>query len=218
MVEKRGEAESSIENKLVLKKAVDTKIKQVTAKAFISEREIYDLVRGFFKKYLDIDYEFTCDELVKELRRVYLSAEIQVKVKVLLDRISEIEHLSREFSKPELQQIIVDFKELVDLMIVSHYEKHSFFRRLGDWLAKPFSRQHKDVFDDASLLSENERLVVKMNMLLDDAKRISDTDLAKAKELYKELVQVYDSLDPDRKQRYYKPVNELYTILKNKSL
>ncbi|MFH0869852.1 MAG: hypothetical protein V1866_02240 [archaeon] len=218
MVEKRGEVESSIENKLVLKKAVDTKIKHVNAKAFISEREVYDLVRGFFKRYLDIDYEFTCDELIKELRRVYLSADIQARVKILLDRISEIEHLSREFSKQELQQMLADFKELVDMMIVSHYEKHSFLKRLGDWLAKPFSHQHKEVFDDSALLSENERLVVKMNMLLDNAKRISDLDISKAKEIYKELIQVYDSLDPDRKQRYYKPVNELYSLLKNKSL
>jgi len=218
MVEKRGEPESSIENKLVLKKAVDTKIKQVNAKAFISEKEVYDLVRSFFKRYLDIDYEFTCDELVKELRRVYLSPELQTKIKVLLDRVSEIEHLSREFSKQELQQMLSDFKELVDMMIVSHYEKHSFFKRLRDWLAKPFSRQHKEVFDDAAMLSENERLIVKMNMLLDNAKRISDTDLAKAKDIYKELIQIYDSLDPDRKLRYYKPVNELYSLLKNKSL
>jgi len=65
MAKERGEDSSkdySI-NKLILKKAVNKKINFILSKAFISEKEVYYLIRSFFKKFLEIDYEFTSEEL-----------------------------------------------------------------------------------------------------------------------------------------------------------
>ena len=219
MEEKRGEdTGSGAVNKLILKKAVSKRIKQIQAKAFISEREIYELVRNFFKKYLGVDYEFTREELIKELRKVYISPELQEKVKHLFDHISEIEHSSKAFSKEELEKIIAEFRELVDALIVSHYQKEkSFFKKLRDSLHKHVSRKHHTLLDsDDSVLSNTERIIVKMNMLLDNSKRWADKDIEKAKSAYKELIELYNSLEEGRKEAYYKPVQELYSIIKSK--
>jgi len=216
MEEKRGESDS-ITNKLILKRAVDVKIKRILGKAFISEREIYDLVRDFFKKYLGVDYEFTADELLKELRRVYVTPELNLRIKLVLGKVAEIEHLSRSFSKPELEILLNDFKGIVDALIVFHYDKKSFFKKLRDALHRSVSEDHKNVFEnDEAVLSENERAIVKMNVLLDNAKRWSDKDIEKAKQAYKELLEIYDQLDPERKKSYYEPVNELFALIKHK--
>jgi len=219
MAKKRGEEPSSgAMNKLILKRAVHKRIKQTLSKAFISEREIYELVRGFFKKYLGVDYEFTHEELIKELRKVYLSPEVQKKVGSLFDKISEIEHTSKAFPREDLEKILVEFRGLVDELIVSHYQKEkSFMKKFRDSVHNLFSHQHKTMLEiDESVLSEKERLIVKMNMLLDNAKRWSDNDLEKAKEAYKELLDLYNSLDDTRKEAYFKPVQELYNMIKSK--
>jgi hypothetical protein len=216
MEEKRGDA-GSITNKLILKKAVEVKIKRILEKAFISEREAYDLVRDFFKKYLLIDYEFTTEELLKELRRVYVTPELHARIKLVLERVAEIEHLSRSFSKPELEALLNDFKAVVDALIVFHYDKKSFFKKLRDSLHRSVSDEHKNVFEtDEAALSENERAIVKMNMLLDNAKRWSDKDITRAKQAYKELLEIYDQLEPERKKSYYEPINELFVMIKHK--
>ncbi len=221
MAEKRGgEASSSTEgvNKLILKKAAHRRAEQIKSKAFISSREVYDLIRGFFKKHLEIDYEFTHDELMKELRKVYLPPDLQSKVHNLFKDVSEIEHSSRSFSREELEQLLVEFKEIVDALIVSHYEKdRSFLRKIKDSLHKTFSRKHHKMLQpDDSVLSEHERTIVKMNILLDNAKRWIDSNPEKAKKTYKELMEIYESLDDPKKEAYFPPINELYKMIQAK--
>ncbi|MBN1792598.1 hypothetical protein JW826_02850 [Candidatus Woesearchaeota archaeon] len=218
MVEKRGDLESKVVNKLVLKKAVEHRIRQMSEKAFISEREVYDLIRGFFKKFIGIDYEFTADELASELKKVYMPEEMHERIRSLLDRISEMEHLSRAFSKDELVMILRDFKKLTDDMVVVHYEKKSFFKRLADMFHGSVAQEHKKVLEADTSLGEEERTIVKMNILLDNSRRWSGKDIEASKKAYQDLLVLYDALDEERKKAYYAPVNELYNMLKNKGL
>ncbi|MBN2142707.1 hypothetical protein JW711_05255 [Candidatus Woesearchaeota archaeon] len=217
MAEKRGELESKVVNKSILKKAVAHKIRQISDKAFISEREVYDLIRGFFKKYINIDYEFTSAELMKELKKVYFPPELQERTDHVLERISEMEHVSRIFSKEELQNLLHEFKTLVDDMIITHYEKRSFFERMRDLFHSSLSSDHKSLLQERPL-SENERTVVKMNILLDNSRRWSEKDPSAAKRAYQEIIQIYDGLDEEKKKIYFKPVNELYTMLRGKGV
>jgi len=217
--QKRGEdASSSTQNKLILKKAANRKIEHLRSKAYISDKEVYDLVRSFFKKHLIIDYEFTHEELMNELKKVYLSPELQEKVRSLFDDISKIEHTSKDFTREELEEILKDFEGVVDGLIVSHYQRDkSFFRRIKDWIHKTFSRKHKKLLDtDVTALDENQRNMVKMNMLLDNAKRWSEIDLGKAKGAYQELMEIYNALDIKKKKAYYEPVQALYNIISSK--
>jgi hypothetical protein len=219
MVEKkRGDEASSTTNKLILKKAAYKKVDRIMSKAFISEREVYDLIRSFFKKHLTIDYEFTHEELMKELKKVYLSPELQEKVRHLFEDVSEIEHTSKTYTREELERILEDFRLVVDGLIVSHYQQErSFFKKLKDNIHKMFSRKHKKLLEqDDSVLSESERVIVKMNMLLDNARRLSDSNLEKAMEAYQELISIYDTLGDAKKKVYYKPVQELYNMLNSK--
>lgn len=219
MADKRGEASGSgVRNKFILRRAVDKRINQIKAKAFISEREVYDLIRSFFKKYLQVDYEFTREELIKELRVIYLLPGLQEKVKHLFDHIARIEHTSKAFSRDELETVLDEFKVVVDELVGSHYEKEkSAFKKFKDKIHHMFSRKHHKLLEmDESVLSGTERVIVKMNMLLDNAKRWSDKDVGRAKETYKELIDLYDSLDQARKEAYYKPMQELFNMIKSK--
>lgn len=219
MAEKRGEdKDSGTYNKLILKKAVDKRIRQIKEKAFITEREVYDLIRSFFKKYLRVDYEFTREEVLNELKLIYISSELKQKVSHLFHHIAKIEHTSKAFSREELEKVLDEFSSVVDDLVGAHYKKEkSFFKKLGHSIHNLFSRKHRKMLDiDESVLSENERVIVKMNMLLDNAKRWSNKDLAKAKEAYKELNELYESLDASRKEVYYKPIEELYSMITNK--
>ncbi|MBU1198597.1 MAG: hypothetical protein KKF46_00125 [Nanoarchaeota archaeon] len=221
MVEKRGEDASSNKiNKLILKRAAHKRTDQILKKAFISEKEVYELIRSFFKKYLEVDYEFTHQEMLSELKRVYLTPELQKKVDGLFKKISAVEHDSASLERKELEKLLVDFKQIVEELIVTHYQQDSsFLKKLKDSIHKLFSREHTKLLElDNSVLSENERTIVKMNMLLDNSKRWANTDISKAKKAYKELISLYDSLDDGKKKVFFGPVNELYQIIQNKGV
>ena len=215
MADKRGESDSGVVNRLVLKRAVEHKIRIILQKAFISEREVYELVRSFFKKFINIDYEFTSEELMGELKKIYLPAELRTRVYAVLVRISEMEHLSRTFSKEELTQLLTEFNALVGELISAHYEKKGMLGKAKDAVHST-AKDHKAVLDDAVLLNENERVIVKMNILLDNSRRWADKDLEAAKKAYQELLAIYDVLDEEKKAAYFRPINELFALLKNK--
>lgn len=217
--QKRGEdASLNTQNKLILKKAATKKIEHLKSKAYISEKEVYDLVRSFFKKHLTIDYEFTHEELMNELKKVYLTPELQEKVRNLFEDISNIEHTSKTFTREELEKILKDFQGVVDGLIVSHYQQNkSPFKKIKDWIHKAFSKKHKKVLEaEEGVLVENERSVVKMNMLLDNAKRWVELDLEKAKDAYQELINLYETLDVKKRKAYYEPVQQLYHLINNR--
>jgi ElaB/YqjD/DUF883 family membrane-anchored ribosome-binding protein len=155
---------------------------------------------------------------MKELRRIYLTPELQQKVDKLFKKISEVEHSDKTFTREELEQLLKEFNHVVDQLIVSHYQKEkSFGKKFKDWVHKIFSSKHKDMLDvDESVLSENERVIVKMNMLLDNSKRWSGKDIEKAKEAYKELMHLYESLNEERQKIYYQPIQELYQMIRSK--
>ncbi len=213
MVEKRGEKESELVNKLILRNAVSHQVKVLSSKAFITEREVYDLVRGFFKKYINIDYEFTSDELIHELKKIYLPLQLQDQLSKILSQISEIEHLTRSFSRQELVSLLASFESLVVALIANHYEKQTLTTKLKHLFHKSVSTEHKDLFEKGAVTDESS--IVKMNILLDNARRWSKNDMDSAKKAYKELMELYNTLDDDKKKAYFGPVNELYGILKS---
>ena len=215
MAEKRGGEEAKVVNKLVLKRAVEHKIKVISEKAFISEREVYELIRSFFKKYINVDYEFTSEELFKELKKIYLPAELQEGITNLFAKVSEMEHLSRPFSKEELITVLTEFKAVVDGLIGSHYEQKGVIGKLSDAFHSS-GKDHKKVLDEATLLNESERIIVKMNVLLDNSRRWASRDIGAAKKAYQELLTLYNTLDEEKKASYFKPIEDLYAILKNK--
>jgi hypothetical protein len=215
MAEKRGDIDQSIVNKFVLKKAVEHKIKMISEKAFISEREVYDLIRGFFKKFINIDYEFTAEELIKELRKIYVPPQSQEQVVRIMKTVSEMEHVSRSFSKEELTKLLEDFRGLVESLIVSHYEKHGLFGKVKDVIGGSI-KDNRKVLNQESLLNEDERVYVKMNVLLDNARRWSESDLDSAKKAYKELLALYSSIDDEKKGTFFKPIQELFALLNSK--
>jgi hypothetical protein len=218
MVEDRGEDSSRAINRMALKKAAIRKVDRILSKPYISEREVYDTIRGFFKKHLGVDYEFTHKEIMDELKKVYLTTELKKRVETLLIKISEFEHTTKEYSKEELVSLLADFRTLVDEMIVVHYDNHKTpFAKIIDFFHHLFPGKHHDILDEEEDIAlEHQRHIVKMNMLLDNSKRQAETDIKKAKDTYQELMQVYNSLDEEKKNAYYKPVNELYAIIKSK--
>jgi hypothetical protein len=219
MDKKRGEESSSV-NRLMLKRAANKKIDSMLSKSYITEKEVYEAIRSFFKKHLEVDYEFTHTELMDELKKIYLSEDLKKRVHSLFERISEFEHNSREFKKEELEEILQEFKTVVDEMIVVHYDKHeNFFTKIMHFIHHIFSRKHETMLDDINEeeFFASQRHVVKMNMLLDNAKRMAEkNNLEEAKKFYKELNEIYTSLDENKKQAYYKPVSELFQIIKSK--
>ena len=65
------------DSKIVLRKNTMRDINYLLSKNWFTEQDVYSLVKSFLKGYLNINYEFTKDELLEEMKNVYVPYTIR---------------------------------------------------------------------------------------------------------------------------------------------
>lgn len=115
---------TELEKKKALKLNHHKKIDYALAKAFIHDNDLYELIEDFFREYLDLKYEFTHEELTKELDKMFIRDQLKQKIIAFLDRIAFLQFNAQEKpSQEELRALILGFKEIINGLI-SFEETH----------------------------------------------------------------------------------------------
>jgi len=108
------------------------KIGYLISKSQVQEEELYQLVKDFFKDYLKLDYEFTHEELMEELKTVYLEKELLDELESFLKKIAKIECFDNNFSNAEMKSLIEKFEEISKQIIgpLEKQEEYSMVKKL----------------------------------------------------------------------------------------
>ncbi|MBU1202260.1 MAG: hypothetical protein KKA51_07180 [Nanoarchaeota archaeon] len=229
---KSGENES----KLVLRKSTLRDINYLLSKSWVTEQEVYNLVKNFLKGYLNINYEFTKDELFEELKNVYLPYTIRADFFKFIDLVFMFEYSNVKYSDKELKILIEEFKNYLDYLIVPNFVEKSmtgtfFFKsirgKLTNYLKsilKSQGRKEKSVLKDTkkqeskptnlSVLDPVYESHIDINTLLEKIySSINNGDFDSAKILYKQAMDKYQLLSPDEKAKYYENLSSVYNSL-----
>jgi len=124
MEEKRGG------NRKLFKEIFLKRNHYLQTKRLVKEQEVYNLVRDFFKEYLTLDYEFTEDELMEELKKVYLDNNSRNHLKRFLDNAFKIQYSDNKLEQRQLRLMLQDFKKIVSMLISDHSGKKGFWGKL----------------------------------------------------------------------------------------
>lgn len=120
-------------NHALLRESILQSIAYLQSKVYIQEKEVYELVRAFFKEYLGLDYEFTHEELLIELQNIFYDKKLEDQVLNFLRDISKIEYSDEEFPPENLKKILSDFSVIVDVLIKKQTKGKSFLKKLVFW-------------------------------------------------------------------------------------
>lgn len=204
----------------------------------LTEREVYDFVREFFKAYLDLKYEFTLDELQVELNRVYLDSALKGRLRTYLTGMRHIEYADAALPHDALAAHIAEFMELVKGVLPEQpVEQHPWHRRFRHWLAgtAPEAEQLALQSGESQLFPTEEAAIARLEA--DQEARRSErtahapprietllsgvTDLLArheaeaARAAYAELAAHYEGLDEHQKTLYFDQVQLLFEELMN---
>lgn len=89
-------------------------INYLKSKVKIHEKELYYLIRNFFKELLQLDYEFTHEELVEELGKTYMNQKIHDEFVRIIRTIGQIEYSEKDFNQEELRNLLQDLEKNID--------------------------------------------------------------------------------------------------------
>ncbi len=109
---------SEEEKKGNIKKKYKTKINYLLKKSRITDEEFLETTRNFFKEFLNIDYEFTYEELQNELSRIFIEPKIRKDINTFLNSLSYMEFFEEgSFSIDELKLLIRKLHSLIKKLI-----------------------------------------------------------------------------------------------------
>lgn len=204
----KGEVSRSQELKTV-KSEVLRKVSFLEHKAIIDYKEVYSLIRYFFKKYLDRDYEFTIRELREELQKTYIPANLREDTNKLLDTIERMEYATIHYTKDELVTILQVFRRVVESLVKTLTQQQSFMAKVKAFLFR--EEEEPIIISELPTIEDSNPEFVHTNILLERLYLfIQQKKEKKARKQYQELLSYYEQIHEHYKQEFYPLIDQAY--------
>jgi hypothetical protein len=118
-------------SKKILLESIIKKADYYSAKNSVTDVDLYYIVKDFFKEFLDLKYEFSFDELVTELDKIYMEAAQRETVSNFILKIKLIEYDDRSFDELEIKSFIKEFSDIAKMLIKNlGLTKETFWSKL----------------------------------------------------------------------------------------
>lgn len=137
------------DEKLDLHRSMHYKILHAKTRARITDKDVYRLSKEFFSQLLGLEYEFTHEELIEELRKTYMEKKDLEQTVNFIKRMGKMEFTSNEFSDEELKAMLDELHEILD-HLVQEEEKLSWF---GRWKKRMEKKEEKKLSEDVERYS-----------------------------------------------------------------
>jgi hypothetical protein len=153
-----------------------------------SSRNLSGVSRYFFRLLLKLDYEFTYDELKGEILSRKIDAPLQNIAISFFRRITEIEYGGYQLSRPELQSLMDELREIVKLA-TNVTEARTVYapKQIG-------GEKSPEVF----------------NLISDALGALHRDDVAAAKKIYEYVMRCYKKLPDEEKKKIYVATKRLF--------
>lgn len=113
------------------------KINYYLTKAVVTEKEVYEVYKTFFSKYYELNYEFSAQELLMELDKVYIEDRVKQYYEYIAKKISVIEYKDNSLPDNELKEILELLKQVVEYLIKNEPKiKKDFLKKIRSYFKK----------------------------------------------------------------------------------
>jgi len=170
-------------------------------------REFVRIVRDFLSDLLKIEYEFTYEELCKEIEKHKISTPLRIVLITFFKKISEISYKGYKITKPELRELINEARIIIKLGSEEYLE------------GKTKEEFKKNGLKEKQKIKKESKLMLEIYKDLIKAKRsIKELDIDSAKLAYIRIKELYEELPVKDKRKIYKKIVWLYNNIKERGL
>jgi len=140
MSKKEGETVSAkdkyISKKLLLESTI-RKIDYYSSKNSLTDIELYYVVKDFFTEFLELKYEFSLDELLLELDKIYLESDQREVINSFINKIKIIEFEDSTFSQEKVKDLMREFSLIArKIAKLNEPEKKGFMKKITSFFVK----------------------------------------------------------------------------------
>jgi len=191
--------------------------------------QFFHIVRLFFAELFKIKYEFTFEELSRELERKRVDKSLKEKVVFFLKKLSVVEYSDERLPEPELRKLSNDFLNLFEKLTVNEQkvketrcDKILRFLRIKKPLMQKKEvgkKQNAIITLISHMLSKlkisfgKTRLEQVHDMLIKALDILDNNKIQKSRQLYVKIKGKYNQLNNDEKKEVYDDIMLLYNEL-----
>ena len=89
------------------------KTKYLLIKSAINDKEVYECYKYFFSNYYELDYEFSAQELLLELDKVYVEENVRKYYDYIINKVASIEFKDNSLNDEELFEVLKVLKTVM---------------------------------------------------------------------------------------------------------
>jgi len=170
-------------------------------KAQESKDHFFETVRLFFTEFMPIHYQFTFEELKKEVDGKRLSPELKDRIGKFIEELTDSEYHPEGIQEEKIEKFYIHFGQLVEMLkselivMQPHDNSPHLSFNFGPMIKESDSEQKIKV-----LLAEGHTYVV-------------SKDVERGRETYEEINKHFNSLDEKKKAEIYPKIMEFYKKL-----
>ncbi len=188
--------------------------------------QFFHLVRLFFAELFKIKYEFTFEELSKELEKKRIDKNLKEKILFFLKKLSVVEYSDETLSEQELKKLLGDFLKLFEKLTFNEEEVKKtklckilrFFKSKKILTPKETRRKKQNVLlaliqyisPKFKINIEKNRLEQIHNMLIKAFDLLDNNNIQSSRKLYVKIKEKYNHLNIENKKEIYDDVLFLY--------
>ncbi len=155
--------------------------------------EFSRIVREYFKYILNIDYEFTYNELLNEMKKKDINSEIEGLLVEFFKRATHVEFAGHKIRRRELQSLINEAKEVVHLT------------------SKEEPKKRLKLIEMPGKIKDIDKVFIAITNI---EKLLERNDIGRAMKLYLKILNAYNKLEERDKNSVYPLLSRLYKELK----
>jgi len=191
--------------------------------------QFFHIVKLFFAELFKIKYEFTFEELNKELERKRIDKNLKEQITFFLKKLSVVEYSNETLSEKELKKLLSNFLKLFEKLTFNEekVKETRLFKILRIFRVKRISTHKKDsekkqnallaliqhISPKLKINLEKNRLEQIHDMLIKAFDMLDNNDIQSSKQLYIKIKEKYDYLNIENKKEIYDDILFLYKEL-----
>jgi len=214
---------SAFNNLLLIKKVLDKENKELLFKKYLN------IMRNFFSVFFLVKYEFTYEELKKEIKSYQMDSLLRNRIFKLLDSLSKVEFKKEVISFSPFREVISDSLFIIESLRILEEKRYQEFRIKQRKERINLINFPKIIFNKSIKIANKLEITVKeaneygKKMKVFDQQivelnvKVKNRNFSSAKEDYKILKEKYNKLPLKFKNKYHKKLINIFNILNSVS-
>ncbi len=174
-----------------------------------AQPHFFETVHTFFADFIPIHYQFTYEDLKKEIENKHITQDIKEKIHLFIEEASKSEYQQERLTQEQLEKLFLQFSQVVELLKNELVDLPAQKNLSEKRSTNPITKVMGAILDHQKNLAEEKVL----KLLKEGNTAIANKDVQKGREIYAQIGKEFEHISSEKKKDMYAHILDYYKNL-----